>query len=270
MSKREHEVYRITEIKDEAKDVKTFRFDKNIIALPGEFVMVWLPDVSENPFSISYYNPLGITVKKVGDENSFTSRLFKLKIGDRLWFRGSYGSQFPTYPVGNSFHYKNIYLMGGGTGAIPLALFSEVRAILGFFPTVFLGAKTKDDIIFEERFRKFSKKLLISTEDGSSGYKGLVTDLFNEVEIDPNPLFYICGPEKMMFTAAEKAMKYTDKENVFLSLERYMKCGRGLCGSCEVNGYRTCVDGPVFTYKQLTEEDFGNYKRTKSGLREKL
>jgi dihydroorotate dehydrogenase electron transfer subunit len=274
MSKTEHEVYTIKEIKDEAKDVKTFRFGRMILGLPGEFVMVWLPGVSENPFSISYNNPFGITAKKVGDEHSFTSNLFKLKVGDRLWVRGHYGRGFPDIPVGIEFEnhpaINDIYLVAGGTGAIPLAFFSQIKSIFGFSPTVLLGAKTKDEIIFEERFREYSKKLLVSTDDGSYGYKGLVTDLFDKAEIKPNSLFYICGPEKMMKVAAEKAMQYTDADDIFLSLERYMKCGSGPCGSCEINGYRVCADGPVFLYSQIRGGDFGMYARTKSGTKVKL
>lgn len=274
MSKTEHEVHIINEIKDEAKDVKTFMFDKMSMGIPGEFVMAWLPGVSENPFSISYRGPLGITVKRVSDENSFTSKLFELKAGDRLWIKGPYGRGFPDFPVGSEFedHPKinDIYLVAGGAGAIPLAFFSQIRSIFGFSPTVLLGAKTKDEIIFEERFREYSKKLLVSTDDGSYGYKGFVTDLFEQTEIKPNSLFCICGPEKMMKVAAEKAMKYTDADDIFLSLERYMKCGSGPCGSCEINGYRVCTDGPVFPYSQIRGGDFGKYTRTKSGLRVEL
>lgn len=273
MSKLQHKVCRITDIKDEAKDVKTFKFDTPLMGSPGQFVMAWLPGVSENPFSLS--SPLSITAKKVGDENSFTSRLFELRVDDKVWIRGPYGYPFPNIPVGTPFYdgsppFNNLYLICGGTGAIPLAYFSQFCSMRGISPTVLLGAKTKDEIIFEERFRESSKELFISTDDGSHGYKGLVTDLFDNVEIKPNSLFYICGPEKMMAVASEKAIKYTDADNIFLSLERYMKCGRGVCGSCEVNGYRTCVDGPVFSYEQLAGGDLGRYSRTKSGMRKEL
>ncbi len=270
MSKEEREVYTISEIKDETRDVKTFRFDRNIMAVPGQFVMAWLPGVSENPFSVAYNNPFGITAKRVGDENSFTSRLFELKVGDKLWVCGPHGKPFPLPPVGEESDFSSRYLYGGGTGAIPLAFLSEVSAAFGSPPEVFLGAKTKDDILFEERFENSSEELYITTEDGSYGYKGLVTDLFDQIKIGGKLLFYVCGPEKMMKAVAEEAAKYTNPENIFLSLERYMKCGRGICGSCEVNGYRACVDGPVFTYSQLMEGDFGRYSRAKSGIRKML
>jgi len=270
MPKDYHEVHKITDIKDEAKDVKTFRLDKSINAIPGEFVMCWIPDVSEKPFSVSDNSPLSITAKKVGGEDSFTSRLFRLKTGENLWIRGPCGRGFPNYPVGVGFYHKDIYLIAGGTGAIPLAFSSIVRSKSGFPPTVLLGARTKDEIIFEEKFRNSSKQLFISTDDGSYGYKGMVTDLFDQVKIKSNSLFCICGPEKMMEVAAKKALKYTDADSILLSLERYMKCGTGKLGCCEINGYRVCADGPVFPYSQIRGGDFGKYHRTKSGLRVEL
>ncbi len=267
MSREYHEAYRITGIKDEIKDVKTFILDNPMAVAPGSFVMVWLPGVSENPFSVSHHFPLSITVKRVGDETSFTSRLSSLHVGDRLWIRGPYGHTFPL-PSSNNMH----YLVAGGTGAIPLAFLSEHSNVGKEKLFAFLGAKNKDEILFEERFKRAigEDRVLVSTEDGSYGYRGLVTDLFDCVNLKPNSRFYVCGPEKMMKFAAEKAVKYTDARNIYLSLERYMKCGRGLCGSCEVNGYRTCVDGPVFTYRQLSEGDFGRYSRTRSGMRREL
>lgn len=269
VNKEEHTPYKIEKIKDEAKDVRTFLLDVRenpIIAAPGEFFMIWLPGVSENPFSISYCwtDGVGITVRKVGDENSFTSKLFELNIGDKLWIRGPYGRSFSIPPIGKDSYYRNRYIVAGGTGAIPLALLSQYIGN-NKPPIVLLGAKTKDEIIFEDRFRKYSEKLLISTDDGSYGYKGFVTDLFDQIEIEPRSIFHICGPEKMMVVAAEKAAKYVDQEAIQLSLERYMKCGQGVCGSCEVNGYRVCIDGPVFSYSQIRGGDFGKYKRDRSG-----
>lgn len=282
MSKTKHEIYTITKIDDEAKDAKTFKSDKNMDSRPGHFVMAWLPGISENPFSVSYSRPFGITVKKVGDENSFTSKLFELEVGDKIWVRGPYGNRFPRHAgevpdgiiAGIGDHTNNAYLIAGGTGAIPLAYLSENLRIYGFHTTVFLGARTRDEIIFEDRFTRSSEELHVSTDDGSSGYKGFVTDLFadfyREYTIKSNSLFYICGPEKMMKDAAEKAMKFTEPKNIFLSLERYMKCGNGVCGSCEINGYRVCSDGPVFSYEQISGGDFGKYARTKSGVRKEL
>jgi dihydroorotate dehydrogenase electron transfer subunit len=71
----------------------------------------------------------------------------------------------------------------------------------------------------------------------------------------------------MMVKASQEAARYVDEGDIIVSVERYMKCGRGICGSCEMDGYRTCVDGPVFQYKKIKGGDFGNRKRLKSGRR---
>lgn len=269
LNKEELTPYKIKQIKDEAKDVRTFLLDVRenpISAAPGQFFMIWIPGVSENPFSISYLwtDGVGITAKKVGKENAFTSKLFELNPGDKLWIRGPYGTHFSIPPIGEGSYYRNRYIVAGGTGAIPLAPLSQ-HIGNNKPPTVLLGAKTKEEIIFEEKFRKHSEKLLISTDDGSYGYKGFVTDLFDQIEIEPRSVFYICGPEKMMAVAAEKALKYSDADSILLSLERYMKCATGKLGCCEINGYRVCADGPVFPYSKIRGGDFGKYKRDKSG-----
>src|SRR3990167_10532538 len=116
--------------------------------------MAWLPGVSENPFSVSYEN--GITVKNAGD---MTSRLCNRDIGDSVWIRGPYGTPFNYTTKGLK------YLVAGGTGAIPLAFLAESLDR----PTIFLGAKTKNELLFENRLKK-SGNLYIATDDGSCGY----------------------------------------------------------------------------------------------------
>ena len=252
-----YEECEIIDIVNEANNVKTFLFNKTIDANPGQFVMVWLPGISEKPFSLSYNN--GLTVKKLGP---FTTALFDLHVGDKLFIRGSYGNSFLDFSKDS-----NKYLIAGGTGAAPLAFFAEW---LKERPTVLLGAKTKDELIFEKRFRNVAD-ILISTDDGSYGTKGMVTDLFDKMNVKSNSKFFICGPERMILECAQKALKYTQGENIILSLERYMKCGYGICGGCEIGGLRICIDGPVFCYKTISElTDFGKFKRDKTGKKVEL
>jgi dihydroorotate dehydrogenase electron transfer subunit len=241
----------IIDIMDEADGVKTFVFDNKIVAKPGQFVMVWLPGISEKPFSLSSDN--GITVKKLG---TFTEKLFNLQIGDKLFIRGPYGNSFLDFA-----REGDKYLIAGGTGAAPLAFFAEW---LDKKPTVFLGARVRDEIIFENRLRRVAN-VLVSTDDGSYGIKGMITELFNKLSPKKNSQFFICGPEKMMFAAAKKALEHTKPENIVLSLERYMKCGYGICGNCETGGLRVCTDGPIFSYKTISSTDFGKFRRDKAG-----
>jgi dihydroorotate dehydrogenase electron transfer subunit len=108
--------------------------------------------------------------------------------------------------------------------------------------------------------------VFVSTNDGSKGFHGLVTDIFNNVSIEKNSQFFVCGPEKMMLAVCKKALNYTDEKNIFCSVEKFMKCSRGICGECDLGGYRVCTDGPVFSYKQLKEcSDFGTMKRDITG-----
>jgi dihydroorotate dehydrogenase electron transfer subunit len=252
-----HKPIKITEIKKEGKDIQTFLFDEDIEALPGQFVMVWIPGVAEKPFSLSYLTPLGITVKK---RKLFTTALFGLKERDTVWIRGPYGNGFPMDELNFSSH---VYIVGGGIGIAPLALLAEKLEDVELFS--FLGAKTSDEIIFEERFRKVSKTY-ITTEDGSKGEKGIVTDLVRKCKILENSKAAICGPEKMLLNSSQILEPYLKPHNIYISLERYMKCGRGLCGSCECGGYRVCVDGPVFSYDQLKPiKDFGNFRKDRAG-----
>ncbi len=245
---------RIIDIVDEAKDVKTFLLESSLNAKPGQFVKVWIPGVNEKPFSVSSSN--GITVKKFGE---FTTKLFESQEGDTMMIRGPYGNSFLDF-AGNG----EKYIVAGGIGAAPLVFLSEQLKA-----TVLLGAKTKDEIAFEKRFRERCN-VMISTDDGTYGKGGFVIGLLDDINIEKDSQFFICGPEKMVMFAAKKALNYTKAENIILSLERYMKCSVGLCGSCEFNGYRVCIDGPVFSYDKVLHSELGESKRDKSGNMVKL
>lgn len=273
-----NEPLRITEIVDEAKDVKTFFFDKNVHARPGRFVQAWIPDYGKKPYSISYDEPFGITVKRMKTDpknpmaGRFTNRAFELKEGDYIWFDGPSGKGFPI----ESFNNREVCLVGGGTGIIPLANLSE--KIRESEVMSFLGAKTVDELIMEERF----ENPVIATDDGSYGNEGLVTDVLMMYDrylgrLDNRTKAAICGPEKMMYKAADILEHYIPAENIYISVERLMKCGIGLCGACDFGGYRPCVDGPVFTYKEIKDvpeikgvSDFGKFKRDRCGRKEML
>ncbi|HEC95626.1 MAG TPA: dihydroorotate dehydrogenase electron transfer subunit [Euryarchaeota archaeon] len=237
------EIAEITEIVEESKDVKTFFVDKRFDAKPGQFAMLWIPGVNEKPMSFSYRN--GFTVKKVGE---FTKKMHELCEGDKIGIRGPYGSSF-------SLKNGKIEIIGGGTGLSPLRFLAEsikreVKILLGF--------KNKKEVFFEEEFKKYGE-VLVSTDDGSYGKKGFITE-YTDTSFD---YYYVCGPEMMM----KRCSEILKSKEVEYSLERYMKCGVGLCGSCEVGGYLVCKDGPVF--KELPE-GFGEYKRDRTGRRIKF
>ena len=156
---------------------------------------------------------------------------------------------------------------GGGTGLASLAPLVEELAENGVGLSVLLGAKTSGDLLFLDRFRSVASgaegRLVVTTEDGSSGLRGLVTAEAERL-LDHGERFdvvYTCGPEKMMY----KMLQLCEKFDVPLqaSLERFMRCAIGLCGTCVIGKYRVCRDGPVFSDVQLREvnDEFGRLRR---------
>lgn len=242
------QIVRIKEIVKENNDMKTFFLDGKINYEPGQFVMLWIPGVDEKPFSLSYDDSIGITIEKKG---KFTEKLFGMKTGDKIGIRG---------PYGNGFKIKNkAVVVAGGCGYAPLAtLIKRLNK-----PTVIFGCRTKSRVIFKDRFKKLNPK--ICTDDGSLGFKGFTSDLLKKVlEKKKFKVVYTCGPEIMM----KKIFDICEENKIELqaSLERFMKCGFGICGSCACNGMLVCKDGPVFDSKQLRKmSDFGNFARLKSG-----
>ncbi len=247
---------KIIRSKREAKNIKTITFHCPGEIVPGQFFMIWLPDVDEIPMSVSYINGdiKAITFREVGDA---TSALYKLKHGDKIGVRG---------PKGNGFKIqgKHILFVGGGTGVAMLAPAAEEAVKKNILATIVIGVKNKSELFFEKRLKKCGAKVVISTDDGSAGYKGFASDVAKEIlnneKIDA---VLTCGPEVMMKTLLDCC-----KDIPFqASLERYMKCSIGICGQCCIGkGLRVCIDGPVFDGKTLKKvEDFGVYKKDSAG-----
>jgi dihydroorotate dehydrogenase electron transfer subunit len=254
-------ITKIKDIKKENSNVKTLFFNISKNVHPGQFFMIWIPTIDEIPMSISHIenDVIGITFKRVGDS---TNALFELKVGDKLGIRG---------PYGNGFHLtgKNILFIGGGTGIATLAPTVEDAIDKNISTMVILGAKNKKELFFEERLKNYGADLKISTDDGSIGFKGLATDLAKElIKKEKFDSIITCGPEIMM----KKIFDITKDIPFQASLERYMKCGIGICGQCCVGkGLRVCEEGPVFDRKTLKNiEDFGIFKRDAAGRKVKF
>jgi len=254
-------ITKIIKIKDETINVKTIMFEYSGIIKPGQFFMLWIPGVDEIPMSVSYIEKdvKGITFKKVGDA---TKALFELNEGDKIGVRGPYGNGF-------KIEGKNILLVAGGTGIAMIAPVAEEILNKKISTTVILAAKNKNEIFFENRLKKSGLELFITTDDGSKGFKGLATDLADDL-IKKNKFDSVitCGPELMM----KKLYKICSNISFQASLERYMKCGIGLCGQCCVGkGLRVCKEGPVFDEKMLKNiDDFGIFKRNAAGIKIKF
>jgi len=251
------EVLEIKSIKNENWKTKTFFFDKKIKVEPGQFMMLWIPGLDEKPFSVSFDSPSGLTIAKVGP---FTEKLFQMKEGDKVGLRGPYGHGFEL--IG-----RNICLVSGGCGCAPILLLAKNAKTKGMNVTSILGAKTKNDLLFVDEMKKYASEIIITTDDGSFGKKGFSTEalkeLLNKKRFD---CVYTCGPEKMM----KKVFEICEDSEIMLqaSLDRYMKCGFGVCGQCTIDDIRICKDGPVLDSNQLRKLiEFGVFKRDKSGMK---
>jgi len=255
----------IIEIIDESPTVKIYIFkDKQSTkAKPGQFLMLWIPEIDEIPLSILSATEEGIisvAVKAIGDA---THHLHAMKPGTTIGIRGPYGNSF-TQNQGNTL------LIGGGTGTAPILflaktlLTNKTKKI-----TIITGAKTKNELLFTEQLDKICQeknKLITTTNDGTHGIQGFVTEpldtLLSQEKFDA---IYTCGPEIMVKKIFELTQKH--KQPLEASLERLMRCGIGLCGSCVIGKYRVCRDGTVFNEKQLEEikKEIGNIKLDLTG-----
>jgi dihydroorotate dehydrogenase electron transfer subunit len=262
---------RIKKIKQESSRVKTIVFDDEncFKAIPGQFVMVWIPGLDEVPMSVfcnSASSSVSITVEKVGKA---TEALCGLKTDEQIGIRGPFGNGFSCTKKGN------VLIVGGGTGLIPLAFFEERLTEFPVRTTFLAGAKTKDELLFQDRIKSLTKatggRMIVTTDDGSCGLKCMVTQpverLLAKERFD---MIYTCGPERMI----HKMFSLSEQHNLPLqaSLERLMRCAIGICGSCMLGGFRVCKDGPVFTREQLhsAEIEFGRFKLDFKGRRVRI
>lgn len=220
-------------------------------AVPGQFVMVWLPESGEKPFSIASMDPFGLIVVDVGP---FSHIMHSLKKGDSIWIKG---------PLGHGFHLEgeHLLLVAGGYGVAPLYPLAVVARAQERRIHACIGAGTETGVLLADGFAALGCSLSVTTEDGSQGMQGLATmaaeKAMRELNFDS---LYACGPNGMLSVLAEICRQR--KINYQFSWEAHMRCGMGLCGSCEVPtsldraippGWLACYDGPVFIKKWENE-----------------
>lgn len=247
----EPSIVKIDRIVEESGTSKSFFFKGRIEYEPGQFIMLWIPGLDEKPFSISYHGEdfFGVTVACRG---SFTRNLHQMNVGDVIGVRGPLGRPF-------TINKGNACIIGGGVGMASLAALVD-RLERGM---IIQGAKTASEVLYSNR--EGFGEMLVYTEDGSAATKGLPTDALESIYQRFGVMtIYACGPEPMLHTVFEFAKR--QELPMQASLERYMKCGIGLCGQCSCDGLRICLDGPVLERETLeTLSDFGRFARLKDG-----
>ncbi|MGA9120848.1 MAG: FAD/NAD(P)-binding protein [Bacteroidota bacterium] len=222
---------------------------------PGQFNMVYVYGVGEAAISISS-DPgkpavIAHTIHRVG---TVTSALAQHRKGDIVGIRGPFGS---SWPIDNTRE-KDICIVAGGIGLAPLrpVMYEMLRRRSEFGRIILLyGARSPLDLLYRVELEQWGKlhnvEVIVTVDRGDSswkGYIGVVTHLFSYLKLDAREtMAFVCGPETMMkYTLDELDKRGIPPEQVYLSLERNMKCAVGFCGHCQFGPIFICKDGPVF------------------------
>lgn len=228
---------------------------------PGQFVQLSIFGVGEAPISISS-EPMPkkptfeICVRKVGN---VTNALLGLKAGAKIGVRGPFGNGFDL----EKFKGQDIIIVAGGIGLVPLrSLIREMLSHRKEYGKIFIlyGCKTPNEILFKTELiswgslKEVELQTTVDFSDGEwIGNVGVITSLIPMIEFDPaRTQAVIVGPPIMYrFVIKELKARRLADENIWLSLERKMKCGVGKCGHCQMNNIYVCQEGPVFNYAEL-------------------
>jgi NAD(P)H-flavin reductase len=229
---------------------------------PGQFNMLYVFGVGEVPISISgdpdRPETLVHTVRAVG---AVSRGICGLKKGETLGVRGPFGVPWPVAQAPG----RDVLVIAGGLGMAPLR--PAVYHLLARRPEygnleLIYGARTPEDLAFRrelERWRgRFDFRVHVTVDAARNDWRGnvgVVPNLLARARFDPEQtLALICGPGVMMrFTVQELLNRGLKMENIYVSLERNMKCGLGLCGHCQLGPFFVCKDGPVFPYDRVRD-----------------
>lgn len=230
---------------------------------PGQFVQVYLPGVGECPISVccgQVKETLQLCVRRIG---RVTSALFQLQAGDCLFLRGPYGQGFPV----DALRGKNIVLVAGGLGIAPVrSVWQYLLAHRKSYGRIVLiyGAHDLVDLLFRDELQEIAHgtgiELEIAAEETEKSnwcevpiFKGVITRPLHALDLDASFAAVVCGPPAMYrYVIAELEAKGISPSDIFISLERHMKCGVGKCGHCFIGGRFACKAGPVFSVESMT------------------
>ena len=256
---------RITETRDVTAREKYFRLElpRPLGHEPGQFVMAGVLGIGEAPISISCGprddNILEMVIRKAG---RLTTVFHGMDVGDSIGIRGPYGSGFSL----DDFVGHDVLFVAGGLGLAPLcSLIEPVLAQKHRFGKVTLisGCRTPAEELYRDRLEEWEAKNdvhIIRTVDRTdnitwNGQVGLVTAPIPGLDLDAeNTVVALCGPPVMYkFVIYALAAKNIPHHNIFVDLERRMRCGIGKCGHCQINDHTCCVDGPVFRFSHIEQ-----------------
>ncbi|MFH0987845.1 MAG: hypothetical protein V1763_00550, partial [Parcubacteria group bacterium] len=186
-----------------------------------------------------------LTIRNVGE---LTGKLCAMKKGDTVFVRGPFGNGFPAVN-------KNLILVAGGCGFLPLrSVYLENKNRADIKIQLFIGCKNANSALFADELKKERAKhdLNFIFEQSNEKLSGNVTDLLRETKLLDDALVFICGPEPMYAPVVDELkIKDVDLKNVFVSLEKRMHCGVGICQHCACGVKYVCKDGPVFRWNDV-------------------
>ncbi|NND02194.1 MAG: FAD/NAD(P)-binding protein [Acidimicrobiia bacterium] len=233
-----------------------------LVYSPGQFTMLYIFGVGEVPISVAGGtagdNVLTHTVRAVG---AVTDAICSLEPGSQVGIRGPYGIGWPV----NTAEGGDVVIVAGGIGLAPLRpVVLRVLHNRDRYGAVSLlyGTRSPMDLLYEDELREWRSRFDIEVEvtvdrgaDGWYGDVGLVTNLLGRIDYKPDEVTaMVCGPEIMMkVVAREMGRSGTDPSQVYVSMERNMKCAIGFCGHCQYGPDFICRDGPVFTYEAVRD-----------------
>jgi len=255
--------YKIVNKEQATPDTVIYKIAGDLNFSPGQFVQISLPHFGEATFApCSDPNNKEFFNLCIRDQGSTSAALTKLQVGEEMIIRGPYGNG---WPIGKLIG-KDILLLVGGMGIVPIRpLIYELLKYKKEFKKISLlaGFKTPHHLLFNEDFLSWKTKLdymQVAVEKGDRNWWGeccMITELIKKMKIDPkNTVTMMCGPE-IMFQFCNEVLcgtKKIMKNNIYVSMERRMECGVGLCQHCNIGKYYVCKDGPVFRLDKIEKE----------------
>jgi NAD(P)H-flavin reductase len=257
----EYQEYEILDKEEIAPETFLFKLKDNIPFKPGQFVQVAIDHFGEATFAIcssphekEYFE---LCIRNSGNTSGHLTTLLP---GDKMKIRGPYGNGWPIEKLFG----KEIVLIAGGLGLVPLRplIFAlEKRKVKLGTIKIFAGFKSPEQVVFKQDLRNWIKKyhadvVVEYTEKNFWGEKGMITEALEKRKLNPSrSIVLICGPEIMCpYCNAVLFKKGIGKDQIYISLERRMECGIGICQHCNCGKHLVCQDGPIFRLDKIEKE----------------
>ena len=259
------EPYTVREVAKETPDTFTLSLEpertvNRTLFQPGQFSMLWVFGVGELPISISgdpaLHDRMVYTVRSVGRA---THALVNRRVGDSVGVRGPFGAGWPLEVARG----RDVIVVAGGIGLAPLRplVYQVLQNRKDYGRLVILyGARSPHDLLYRKELaawaRNHETQVLVTVDYGGlnwRGHVGVVTTLFKYSRLQPGrSVAMVCGPEIMMrFVTRELETHGLSRGDIYISMERNMKCAVGSCGHCQYGPHFICKNGPVFCYEEL-------------------